>query len=265
MKNIYSSINSAMNLADNVVNLITEEFTDNVKIHPRDITNDMSKSILDVLKKQKEGICSNHGFIKKDSIQLCEIGPGKVELTSFHGYINYTVKYSAQVCNPVKDDIVSATVQNINNFGILCTSTVSDETVLEIIVPKHSPAIVSSINLENVKYGDNVMVQIIGKKYQLYNKKISIIGKIVVDHSTVSINLDKLADPIQTNIDSDDEELGGLEESDDDDDRSEISDEDQSVRESDIDESVEDDTEQVYAVDIDSEDDTSDEDDDDES
>ena len=191
------------------VNLISEEFTDNVKIHPKDITNDMSTSILKVLKDKKEGICSNHGFIKKNSIKLCEVGPGKVELTSFHGYINYTVKYSAEVCNPVKNDIVNAKVQNINNFGILCTSTVEDDgedmPVLEIIVPKHSPAIVSAINLENVKIGDKVMVQIIGKKYQLYNKKISIIGRIVVDDSTLKINFDKNQGSIINLSDSDDE------------------------------------------------------------
>lgn len=193
------------------VNLITEEFYDNVKIHPKDITNDMSTSILQVLKDKKEGICSNHGFIKKNSIKLCEVGPGKVELTSFHGYINYTVKYSAEVCNPVKNDIVNAKVQNINNFGILCTSTVEDDgedmPVLEIIVPKHSPAIVSAINLENVEIGDKVMVQIIGKKYQLYNKKISIIGRIVVDDATLKINLDKNQGNIINLSDSDDDAL----------------------------------------------------------
>jgi DNA-directed RNA polymerase subunit E'/Rpb7 len=193
------------------VNLITEEFIDNVKIHPKDITNDMSTSILKVLKEKKEGICSNHGFIKKNSIKLCEVGPGKVELTSFHGYVNYTVKYSAEVCNPVKHDIVSAKVQNINNFGILCTSTVEDDgedmPVLEIIVPKHSPAIVSAINLENVKIGDKVMVQIIGKKYQLYNKKISIIGRIVVDDATLKINLDKNQGSSINLSDSDDDAL----------------------------------------------------------
>ena len=193
------------------VNLITEEFYDNVKIHPKDITNDMSTSILQVLKDKKEGICSNHGFIKKNSIKLCEVGPGKVELTSFHGYINYTVKYSAEVCNPVKNDIVNAKVQNINNFGILCTSTVEDDgedmPVLEIIVPKHSPAIVSAINLENVEIGDKVIVQIIGKKYQLYNKKISIIGRIVVDDATLKINLDKNQGNIINLSDSDDDAL----------------------------------------------------------
>lgn len=254
--------------ADNVVNLITEEFIDNVKIHPRDITNDMSKSILKVLRNEKEGICSNHGFIKKDSIKICEIGPGKVELTSFHGYINYTVKYSAQVCNPVKDDIVNATVQNINNFGILCTSTVSNQTVLEIIVPKHSPAIVSSINLENVKIGDKVMVQIIGKKYQLYNEKISIIGKIVVDDSTASINLDKnnnsqsggFVESDDDLDDVDDSEAGDEEYSESSDDE----DDDKTVNDSETDDDSDDeDVEQVYA-DVDSDGDASEDDGDDE-
>ena len=178
------------------INFIHEEFVDSIKIHPKEIRKDMQTSILDVLRKEKEGICTNHGFIKKGSIKICEIGPGKVELSTFHGYLNYLVRYSAQVCNPVKDNIVGAKVVNQNNFGILCTSMMKQEEdgvespILEIIVPKHSPAFVSQVDLDSINTGDNVLVQIIGKKYQLYNKKISIIGKIVVDEST-RIVLDK--------------------------------------------------------------------------
>lgn len=197
-------------MPDGSVNLIVEEFVDNVKISPKDITNNMEESILKVLKRQKEGICSNHGFIKQGSIKILEISGGKLELASFHGYMNYTVKYSANVCNPVKDNIVSAKVCNVNDFGILCTSLVKDDSgseipVLEIIVPKHSPAIVSAVNLDDIKIHQSVMIQIVGKKYQLGNSKISIIGKIVVDEST-RILLDKDTTSQTIAIESDEEE-----------------------------------------------------------
>lgn len=205
-------------MPDGSVNLIVEEFVDNVKIAPKDIANNMEESILKVLRRQKEGICSNHGFIKQGSIKILEISGGKLELTSFHGYMNYTVKYSANVCNPVKDNIVSAKVCNVNDFGILCTSLVKDDSgaeipVLEIIVPKHSPAIVSAVNLDDIKIHQSVMIQIVGKKYQLGNSKISIIGKIVVDESarilldkdtsqTIAIESDEEVDEVHGDTDS---------------------------------------------------------------
>ena len=103
-------------------NFLRAEFVDNVKVHPKDIHNDIAGVILKQLKHAKEGICSNHGYIKKDTIELVKLSCGKVEMSSFHGYLNFLVKYSALVCNPVKGNIVNASVVNINNFGILCSS-----------------------------------------------------------------------------------------------------------------------------------------------
>lgn len=241
-------------MADSV-NFILEEFEDTVKVHPKDICADMEKTILKILRKEKEGICTNNGFIKKGSIKICEIGPGKIELSTFHGYLNYLVKYSAQVCNPVKDNIVAAKVVNQNNFGILCSSIMNQEDdgiespILEIIVPKHSPAFVSQVNLDTVNIGDNVMIQIVGKKYQLYNKKISIIGKIVVDEST-RIVLDK-NDAVSKGILMDEDEA--IIEDSDDDSTISLDDEDEGIinADDDLEEEGQDDDESY--IDLDSE------------
>ena len=191
-------------------NFLKADFVDNVKIHPKDICNDMSYVVLNQLKSAKEGICSNHGYIKKNSIQLIKISCGKVEMSSFHGYLNFLVKYSALVCNPVKGNIVNAIVENINNFGILCSSFIEDGskriTILEIIIPKHSLAIKSEIDLQNdIKINDEVSIQIVGKKYQLFNKKISIIGKIV-KKSNIDVNLDE-SNAVVGYVDDDEEDI----------------------------------------------------------
>ena len=200
-------------------NFLRAEFVDNVKVHPKDIHNDIAGVILKQLKHAKEGICSNHGYIKKDTIELVKLSCGKVEMSSFHGYLNFLVKYSALVCNPVKGNIVNASVVNINNFGILCSSFIEDDNgrvpILEIIVPKHSVAIQSDVDLQNnVKINDEVSIQIIGKKYQLFNKKISIIGKIVkkalidvkLDDSDATIGAHDVYDDDDILIDDDDDD-----------------------------------------------------------
>ena len=192
-------------------NFILAEFVDNVKIHPKYIGKDISKHILQMLKQRKEGLCSDHGYIKKNSIRIIKINSGKVEMSTFHGYINFMVKYSAMVCNPVKGNIVNAVVVNMNNFGILCSSFITEDNgsktpILEIIIPKHSLTIQSDVDLKNsVKINHEVKVQIVGKKYQLYNKKISIIGKIVKSNN-VNVKLDDNID-LSQNIDDDEDDL----------------------------------------------------------
>ena len=163
------------------------------------------------LKQSKEGICSNHGYIKRNSIKIIKISSGKVEMSTFHGYMNFMVKYSAMVCNPVKGNIVNAIVVNMNNFGILCSSFITEDNgsntpILEIIIPKHSLTIQSDVDLKNnVQINNEVKVQIVGKKYQLYNKKISIIGKIVKSNN-VNVKLDDNIDLSQS-IDDDEDDL----------------------------------------------------------
>lgn len=218
-------------------NFLTAEFVDSVKIHPKFIGHDMSQVILNNLRESKEGICSNHGYIKKNSIKLIKTGCGKVEMSSFHGYLTFLVKYSALVCNPVKGNIVNASVQNINNFGILCSSFIEDEynvqiPILEIIVPKHSLCIQSDVDLQNnIKIHDEVSIQIVGKKYQLFNKKISIIGKIV-QKSNVKLDMDlEVANTIDEDYDSD----VIIDEEDDDEDEEE----DNEVKDEEVEEEVE--------------------------
>jgi DNA-directed RNA polymerase subunit E'/Rpb7 len=198
-------------------NFLRAEFTDFVKIHPKFIGKKITKHVLKILKETKEGLCSNHGYIKKDSINIIKVGHYTVEVATFHGYMNCAVTYEALVCNPVKGNIVNAKVVNMNNFGVLCASFIeNDIPILEIIVPKHSISIQSDVDLQNdIKINDNVRVKIIGKKYQLFNNKISIIGKIVNDKTKVNI------DNINESSKIDDEEYDYDEDDDDEDDEEE--------------------------------------------
>lgn len=216
-------------------NFILAEFVDNIKIHPKYIGKDIERNILKELKQRKEGICSDHGYIKKNTIRIIKVSSGKVEMSTFHGYMNFMVKYSAMVCNPVKGNIVNAVVVNMNNFGILCSSFITEDNgsktpILEIIIPKHSLTIQSDVDLKNsVKINNEVKVQIVGKKYQLYNKKISIIGKIVKSNN-VNVKLDDI--DLSQNIGDEDDDLEP--------DIIEDEDEDEDDEEDDVDKNVED-------------------------
>jgi hypothetical protein len=88
-----------------------------------------------------------------------------------------------EVCNPPKGLIVEARVKNKNTLGLLAEGmmVIDNEKIpiLDIIIPKKAAGILSEINIDEVEIGDNVNVMIMGKKFQLNDNKISIIGRCV--------------------------------------------------------------------------------------
>jgi DNA-directed RNA polymerase subunit E'/Rpb7 len=154
---------------------------DKVKIEPKYISKDFRKHIHTKLKANAEGVCTRHGFIKQNSIELYKITPGNVELIGLNGSVVYDVYYYADVCNPLVGNTIKAHVTNVNKFGIL--AEVAD--ILEIIIAKNSVNIVhdKNINLEDIKIGDLIDIEILGKKYELNDKKISLIGKIITSNT----------------------------------------------------------------------------------
>ena len=164
----------------NKTNIYNENvLTAKVKINPRMLNKNYQKYIFNNLKNSLEGSFSKFGLIKKDSIELIKISLGKLEQHSFEGNILYNVQFKALICNPVIGNIILCKVVNTNNFGILCSSSENNVTVIEVIIPKKSIAIQSDINLNNIKINDDVYVEIMGKKPQLNDTKIKCIGKII--------------------------------------------------------------------------------------
>lgn len=161
-----------------------------IKLEPKYITVSFKDEVLNRLRQKVEGICSKHGYIRKNSIELHKVTPGVVEIASLNGSAVYDVYFHADVCNPLVGSVVrSAKVVNMNRFGILAEARIPEDryanSVLGIIIAKNSVNIVSEIDLEAVKVGDEVNVEIVGKKYNLGDKKISVIGRVVKEEPTV--------------------------------------------------------------------------------
>lgn len=162
---------------------------DKVKIEPKMLSREFRKNLLNKLKSSVEGVCSKHGYVKTGSIELYKVSPGSVDLTGLNGYIIFDVYYWAEVCNPMIGNVIKATVMNVNKFGILADAM----NILEIIIAKNSVSITheTTMDIDQIKIGDSVTVEIIGKKFELNDKKISIIGKIVSEDKKVHSKKDE--------------------------------------------------------------------------
>ena len=157
-----------------------------IKLPPKDMHAKYRERIAEILVNKVEGKCTRHGYIKRGSVEVLQVMMGKVEAQLFRGNVVFTVKFRAEVCNPVVGSVIQGKVQNINSFGILCMCGYLDGSgkmnyVLEVIVPKQafSQKIRSEVELDRVKVGDEVNIEIISKKFELEDKQVSAVGKIV--------------------------------------------------------------------------------------
>jgi|TARA_Y100000389_G_scaffold41693_1_gene36408 DNA-directed RNA polymerase subunit E'/Rpb7 len=165
---------------------------DIVKLEPSKCNKNFKKNIKNLLVSKYEGICSKFGYIKNDSIEILTNYVGKVELQTFHGYVNFNVKFKASICNPAVGSVFKCTIKNLNSFGILANVYLSSgELLMNIIIPKQSATISNSSHIDSVKINDEVFVELIGKKYQLNSKTISAIAKLI-DSSDSRINMEDM-------------------------------------------------------------------------
>lgn len=174
-------------------------FKTSVQVAPTDLhEQDFNTVILKKLRKTLEGVCSRYGYIKTGSLSILKRSDGMLMKQHFNGYIYFSVLCRGEVCNPAKDMVIEAKVIKKNALGILAESYVDDEEkktqkpILDIIIPKKAAGIVSEIEVDEIGIGDMIHVKVIGKRFQLNDTKISIIGKVVRDpNSALPVNEDE--------------------------------------------------------------------------
>jgi DNA-directed RNA polymerase subunit E'/Rpb7 len=191
-------------------NFIEIKNNDVVKMAPFLLNSDYKNNILKILKSKYEGLCSKFGYIKQNSIKVITISKGIIELSTFHGYVLFDVEFMSSICNPAIGSIIKCIVQNINAFGVLCTSGINENgkyhNILNIIIPKQNSQLIDNSPVaENVSINDEVNVEILGKKYILNNKNINVFGKIIDNNTVADANLDSLQESNGLELDDDDE------------------------------------------------------------
>lgn len=157
------------------------KFTTTIILLPVELNNEFDKTIMTKVKNTLENSCSKHGYIKKDSIKIIKRSAGYIKEAHLNGNIAYDLSCIAEICNPVQDSIIKCVVKAKNNLGLRAIGMYEDMAILEVIIPRITSGIQSEINIDDVNIGDSVNVLVCGKKFTLYDKMISIVGKIIKD------------------------------------------------------------------------------------
>ena len=185
--------------------------TDKVKLRPNQLSVRIKDHIVTLLKSKYEGVCSHHGYIRQNSVEIFKCSMGHIQPLSLNGDVEYFINYHADVCNPSIGSIIRTKVVNTNKFGLLTHTGVKDSQgkflpILEIIIAKHMINTKNDQNIDDIGIGYELHVELIGKKFDLGSKKICGIGRIIenepdrniLDEERIANKDDEVEDDIVT-------------------------------------------------------------------
>ena len=182
------------------------KFNTTIILMPNELNKTFETTILQKIKSTLENSCSKHGYIKKDSIKVIKRSPGYIKEAHFNGNIAYDLNCIAEICNPAQDSMVKCIVKAKNNLGLLAIGKYEDMAILEVIIPKITSGILSDVNIDNINIGDEINVIVCGKKFTLYDKMISIIGRIIKDKVDDDISVIEEVEDDSPSIDDEEED-----------------------------------------------------------
>jgi DNA-directed RNA polymerase subunit E'/Rpb7 len=120
-----------------------------------------------------EGKCIVEGFIKPQSTKIITYSSGTIKRGNL---VSFDIVFECQICFPVEGTIISCIVKTNTKAGITAES--ADEKPSPIIVFVARDHHYYSSQFNDVKEGDKINVRVIGQRFELNDKFISIIGEL---------------------------------------------------------------------------------------
>lgn len=156
-----------------------QTLADRVLVKPHELDNRLPELIGERLRAKVEGVCTQHGYVKQGSVCITGYMPGMVQAAALNGNVVYNVSFKAHVCNPVAGQVLEARVVSKNRFGLLgeCGAEPGAAAVVEVVVTKDLPGQADLVDA--LQPGDTAHVEVLGHKYDLGSRKITVLGKLL--------------------------------------------------------------------------------------
>ena len=146
---------------------------DDIRRKPEDRNLDKTLLIDNILcRKLKDTYgdrCIDTGYVNGSTINIVERSIGRIYAEHLNGDIIYDVRFSADICNPVKGMEVVGTVVNSNKMGLLVKSG-----PLNIVLARQHH--VNRKCFKRINVGDDIPISIVGSRFTYNDREISVIG-----------------------------------------------------------------------------------------
>lgn len=138
------------------------------------IGKNLKETIEEIVKLSFEGKCVVEGFIKHNSSKIITHSSGVIERGNL---ISFEVVFECDICFPVEGMLILCVAKNITKAGIKAES--ANEVPSPVIVFVAKDHHYSASHFSEIKEGDKFNVKVIGQRFELNDKYISVIGELV--------------------------------------------------------------------------------------
>ena len=138
------------------------------------IGKNLQEVIEENIKANFEGKCVVEGYIKPNSCKIITYSSGTIERGN---NILFEVVFECDVCFPVEGMIIQCVAKNITKAGIRAESANDVPSPVVVFIAKDHHFNVA--HFAEIKEGDKINVRVIGQRFELNDKYISIIGELI--------------------------------------------------------------------------------------
>lgn len=139
----------------------------------------IGKNIKDTIERNVvanfESKCIVEGFVKPSSVKVITYSSGLVNGIN----ISFEVVFECLICSPVEGMLIPCIAKNITKAGIRAES--ANETPSPIVVFIARDHHYSIQSFANIKEGDQFNSRVIGQRFELNDKYVSVIAELVVE------------------------------------------------------------------------------------
>jgi hypothetical protein len=136
--------------------------------------NHLREQLMRHISSQMNGRCIAEGFVKPDS---CNIRSYSVGIFA-GGNITFNLEIECMVCCPAEGTVMRCIAKTVTQAGIRAHACIEPSPVIIYISREmHESSSAQSRTMDSIKPNDTLLIRVIGKRFELNDKHVSIIGE----------------------------------------------------------------------------------------
>ena len=144
------------------------------------IGKNLNEVIEEFIQNNFEGKCVVEGYVKPNSSKIIRYSSGVIERGN---NVVFEIVFECDVCFPVEGMLISCTVKNVVKAGIRAESANDVPSPIVVFVAKDHHF--NNQQFNDTQVGDIITVRVIGQRFELNDKYVSIIGELVKEKEYV--------------------------------------------------------------------------------
>ncbi len=145
------------------------------------VGTNIEKTIQHTISSKIEGKCIVEGYVKPGSIKIINISSGTLQ----GRFIDFEVVFECSICCPVEGMQIKCYAKNITQAGIRAFTSLEEKNspvIIYVSRDHHS----SNEYFNSVKEKDAIRIRVIGQRFELNDKQVSIIGELLPKATTAA-------------------------------------------------------------------------------